>query len=99
MMGIEPVFLLADVPAEIAYAIGGAGGVAIGAMWRRLVFLEDRSRSDRIEALNAVHVGTTAIAAFVNEWHLWRDEWREWRREELARLARLGISARDENSA
>lgn len=61
MMQPLPLFLVSEVPGEIAYSIGGAGGLAIAALWRRLVFVEDRSRADKLESITAIRDATDAM--------------------------------------
>lgn len=72
MMSIEPMVLVATVPGEVAGTVATAGAVAIGALWRRLVFVEDRARADKVEMMSALAEATSVMTEVARELSEWR---------------------------
>ena len=65
MMGVEQVVPEAvassgDVPLTVFLSVVGMGGTIIGILWRRIIVLEDRNRSDLRETLPAIRDNTDA---------------------------------------
>lgn len=64
---VQPLFLLAEVPGEVAYSVAAGGCLAITALWRRLVFVEDRSRADKLESISAIRDAADALREVLHE--------------------------------
>ena len=69
MMSFEPLYLLVNVPGEVAGTIAGAGGVAIAAMWRRIVTLEGQAREDFRAGTDAMREQTRAVERLAEKVH------------------------------
>ena len=65
MMGLEPVMLLSDIPADVALVVastcGGAMAAAIGVLYRRQVVLEDRQQANIERAAASAYASADAI--------------------------------------
>lgn len=57
----EPLFMMADVPGDVAAGVAGAGGLAIVALWRRLGISEAQRNADTREFVAATKDAQEAV--------------------------------------
>lgn len=73
MQHLDPVWLIASVPGDVAGSVAGAGVIAIGAMWRRLTVERDQflkreeARDERDDKHREIIV--EALARISDEFH------------------------------
>lgn len=64
-MGLEPIALVSDIPADIALVVastcGGAMAAAIGVLWRRQVVLEDRQQANTERMAASAYASADAL--------------------------------------